>query len=43
MTPEMLQRRGTASEATLSARACGYILAGHEMHHVRAIREQYLV
>jgi uncharacterized damage-inducible protein DinB len=42
MTPEMLQRRGSASGATLSARACGYIIAGHEVHHTRAIREQYL-
>jgi hypothetical protein len=42
MTPELLLRRGIASEATLSVRACGYIIAGHEEHHVRAIREQYL-
>jgi hypothetical protein len=42
MTPEMLLRRGTASDAPLSVRACGYIIAGHETHHVRAIREQYL-
>lgn len=42
MTPEMLQRRGTASGATLSARAAGYIIAGHEQYHVLAIHEQYL-
>lgn len=42
MTPELLQRRGIASEATLSVRAAGYIIAGHETHHVRAMREDYL-
>jgi len=42
MTPDLLVRRGTASDATLSVRAAGYIIAGHETHHVRAIREQYL-
>ena len=42
MTPEMLQRRGTASEATLSVRAAGFIIAGHEEHHTRAIRDHYL-
>jgi hypothetical protein len=42
MTPEMLQRAGTASNATLSVRAAGYIIAGHEVYHALAIREQYL-
>jgi hypothetical protein len=42
MTPDLLLRRGLASEATLSVRAAGYIIAGHETHHVRAIREHYL-
>jgi len=42
MTPDLLLRRGTASDATLSVRAAGYIIAGHETHHVRAMREQYL-
>jgi hypothetical protein len=43
MSPDLLLRRGTASEATLSVRAAGYIIAGHETHHVRAIRENYLL
>jgi hypothetical protein len=42
LTPDLLQRRGIASEATMSARAAGYIIAGHEIHHVRAIRDKYL-
>ncbi len=42
MTPDLLLRRGIASDATLSVRAAGYIIAGHEAHHARAINEQYL-
>lgn len=42
LSPDLLLRRGIASEATLSVRAAGYIIAGHEEHHVRAIRERYL-
>ena len=42
MTPDLLLRRGIASDATQSVRAAGYITAGHETHHVRAIRERYL-
>lgn len=42
MTPEMLLRQGTASNATLSVRAAGFIIAGHEVYHALAIREQYL-
>jgi len=43
MAPDLLVRRGTASDATLSVRAAGYIIAGHETHHVRAIRENYSI
>jgi hypothetical protein len=42
LTPEMLLRQGTASGAPLSVRAAGYIIAGHELYHTLAIREQYL-
>ena len=35
-------RRGTASDKKISARALVYICAGHEIHHVRIIRERYL-
>ncbi|PAP77806.1 DinB family protein [Rubrivirga marina] len=37
-----LLRLGTVSGHALSARAAGWILAGHERHHVRVIRERYL-
>ncbi len=35
-------RRGVASENTVSVRALIYILAGHEIHHVKILRERYL-
>ncbi len=35
-------RRGTASEAEVSVRALAYIMAGHETHHLRILRERYL-
>jgi uncharacterized damage-inducible protein DinB len=35
-------RVGTASGKQVSARALGYIIAGHERHHLRVIRERYL-
>jgi DinB superfamily/ClpX C4-type zinc finger len=34
-------RRGTASENAVSARALGYIIAGHELHHRRILKEKY--
>lgn len=35
--------RGTASNNPVSARAVAYIIAGHERHHQRILRERYLV
>lgn len=35
-------RRGTASDNEVSVRALAYIMAGHEQHHMRIIRERYL-
>ncbi len=39
---EAWQRRGTASDNEISVRALAYIIAGHEAHHVRILRERYL-
>jgi len=39
---DMLGRIGTASEHPVSARALGFMIAGHELHHVRIIKERYL-
>lgn len=35
-------RRGIASGAEISVRALAYIIAGHELHHVKILRERYL-
>ena len=42
LTPEALARMGTASGRPISARALGFIVAGHEIHHLGVIRERYL-
>jgi len=36
-----LVRLGTASGSPLSVRAAAYIIAGHELHHIISIRENY--
>jgi uncharacterized damage-inducible protein DinB len=43
LTEDAFLRRGTASGVPVSARALIYICAGHERHHVKVIRERYLV
>ncbi|CAM3687892.1 DinB family protein [Cohnella lubricantis] len=42
LTDEAWLRTGTASEHSISARALAYVIAGHELHHMRIIRERYL-
>jgi hypothetical protein len=42
LSPEAAMRRGTASDAVVSVRALGYIIAGHEVHHMGVLREKYL-
>ena len=37
-----LVRLGTVDGAPLSTRAAGWIIAGHEQHHVAIVRERYL-
>jgi hypothetical protein len=39
---EAWSRRGIASESEISAKALAYIIAGHELHHIRIIKETYL-
>ena len=41
-TPEMLSREGTASGKRISVKNLGYIIAGHDVHHVKILRERYL-
>ncbi len=38
---QALARRGTANGQPVSARALAAIIAGHELHHVKLLRERY--
>lgn len=42
MTPGMLTRKGIANGQEISVRSLGYIIPGHEIHHLAVIRERYL-
>jgi len=35
-------RRGVASGAEITVRALAYVIAGHELHHMKIVRERYL-
>nr|WP_297788043.1 DinB family protein [uncultured Allomuricauda sp.] len=39
---EAIKRVGTASGSKMSVRALGFIISGHQKHHVRIINERYL-
>jgi len=39
---EELSREGTANNVSLSVAALGYVIAGHQMHHLNIIEERYL-
>lgn len=41
-TPEMLQRKGSANKNIVSVINIGYIIAGHETHHLNMLNERYL-
>lgn len=41
-TPEMFLYKGTTGRSTATVRAVGYLILGHETHHVKTIRERYL-
>lgn len=38
---DSLTRLGEASNNLLSPRAAGFIIAGHELHHIKIVRERY--
>lgn len=42
LSDAMIATTGQASGSELSARAAGFITAGHERHHIRIIKERYL-
>jgi hypothetical protein len=39
---ETLDRRGVANGRSISVRALAWVIAGHELHHLRIVRERYL-
>ena len=41
-TEEMLKRKGVAGNNELSVEALGFIIAGHETHHCKVLKERYL-
>ncbi|WP_299437099.1 DinB family protein [uncultured Aquimarina sp.] len=41
-TEDMLTQIGEASGSPMSTRAAGYILSGHQKHHLDIIKERYL-
>ena len=42
LEPDAAARRGSANNNGISARALAYIVAGHELHHVKLLKERYL-
>src|SRR5260370_5665880 len=42
LPPEAALRSGTANNAAITVRALGYIIAGHELHHLGVLRDKYL-
>lgn len=40
-TPEMLSRKGTANNTEISVVSQGFIIAGHETHHIKILTERY--
>ena len=39
---DMLMRKGLANNGSVTVRAIGYIIAGHQLHHLNVIKERYL-
>ncbi|MFU8812781.1 MAG: DinB family protein [Balneolaceae bacterium] len=40
---EALLRKGTINGRMLSVRAIGFVIAGHEQHHLQTLREKYKI
>jgi hypothetical protein len=41
-TPEMYKRRGYANDTSVTVLAILYMIAGHEKHHMKVLREKYM-
>lgn len=42
MTDEMLDFKGTANTVSVTARGIGFMIAGHNIHHLNILKERYL-
>ncbi|HAL81847.1 MAG TPA: DinB family protein [Mucilaginibacter sp.] len=42
LTEEQSMQKGVASGNPVSVRALAYMIAGHEMHHIKVLKEKYL-
>lgn len=42
MNDDMLDFQGSANQSTYSARSLGWMISGHNMHHIAVIRDRYL-
>jgi len=42
-TDEAWEQRGLANDNEITVRALAYVLVGHERHHLKVLRERYLV
>jgi hypothetical protein len=43
MSEEDWSRKGVANDSEISVSALAYIIAGHELHHVKIIKNNYLI
>ncbi|MEP6846470.1 MAG: DinB family protein [Panacibacter sp.] len=41
-TEAMFLHRGTAGKSNMTVRSVGFLILGHEIHHVQTIKERYL-
>ena len=41
-TSHSLQKIGKANNSVMSVRAVGFVICGHEKHHIEVIRKRYL-
>ena len=40
-TADMFMHRGTAGKSNMTVRSVGYLMLGHEIHHIHTIKERY--